>query len=90
MNKRNFIKRVSLLCDLSQKKCEQILDKCYKLICESLCTGEGVNFKGFGKFYVKTTKERVVKNVFTKNLSFIRQKNVVSFKISSTFKNIVK
>ena len=90
MHKREFIKNISSACNLSQKKCEQVLNVCFKLICESLCVGESINFKGFGKFFVKTTKERVVKNVFTKNLTFIRQKNIVSFKISSTLKNIVK
>lgn len=90
MNKDEFIKRVSECSNLSKKKCEQVLNNCYKLICKSLCIGESLNFKGFGKFYIKTTKERVVKNVFTKELTLVRQKNIVNFKISSAFKNIVK
>ena len=90
MNKKDFIKRLSIDCNLEQKKCERILNNCYKIICESLRTGETLFFKGFGKFFIKTTKERVVKNVFTKQLTFTQQKNIVSFKIFSTFKNIVK
>ena len=90
MNKNEFIKKLSYICNLSNKQCYLILNNAYKLLCDSLKIGETITFKGFGKFYIKTTKERVVKNVFTKSLSFLGQKNVVSFKISSTLKNIVK
>lgn len=90
MNKKEFVKRVSNSCNISQSKCEEILNCCYKVICNSLKVGESVVFKGFGKFFVKRKKERVVKNIYTKNLTFINQKNVVSFKISNAFKSIVK
>lgn len=90
MNKKEFIRKLSLSCNMSQLKCEQILSSCYKIICENLKVGEEVSFKGFGKFFVQRKKERVVKNIYTKNLTFINEKNVVRFKISNAFKSIVK
>lgn len=90
MNKKDFVNKLSLICNLSQKKCKDIIDSAYKLICESLKVGEELNFNGFGLFYIKRTKERVVKSVYTKNLTFVLPKNIVCFKMSSTLKNIVK
>ena len=90
MNKKEFIKSVSSLCDISQSKCEHILNTCFKVICENLKVNENIAFKGFGKFFIKRKKERVVKNIYTKNLTLINEKNIVSFKMSNAFKNIVK
>ena len=90
MNKKEFVKEIATLSNISQTKCEQILNNCYKLIHDSLIVGESINIKGFGKFFVKTKKERIVKNIQTKEFSMLEQKKVVCFKISSTLKYIVK
>lgn len=90
MNKTQFIKILSQSCGLSQTKCDEILSSAYFLICKNLREGESVSFKGFGKFFVKTKKERFIKNFNSSNLQLIGCRNVPSFKIGKSFKQQIK
>ena len=90
MNKSQFIKILSQCCGLTQAKCSEVLIETYKLICENLKQGESVVFKGFGKFFVKTKRERFVKNVNTNNLHLIGCRNVPCFKIGKQFKQEIR
>lgn len=89
MNKTEFIKNLSLICDLSQSKCQEIMQEAYNLICQNLKEGKQVSFKGFGKFYVKTKKERFVKNFNSNNMHLIGCRHVPTFKMGKSFKKVI-
>ncbi len=87
MNKTEFLKVLSLNSNLSVSSCKRVLENTYSLICESLRKGQSVNFYGFGKFYVKSYKERCINNAGLRKI--IPAKNIPSFKTGKIFKNVV-
>lgn len=90
MNKSQFIKVLSQNCGLSQNKCNEVMSTAYYLICKNLREGDYVSFKGFGKFYVKTKKERFIKSFNSDHLQIIGCRNVPSFKMGKSFKQEIK
>ena len=88
MNKLEFIKQLSEISGVKETDCKRFLKISYFLICDLLLKGEEISFKGFGKFFVKTRKERFVKS---KNKSYlVPTKHIVTFKIGKSFKEIIK
>lgn len=88
MNKLEFVNKLSCLCGLSKVECNRFLKITYFLICDSLNKGEEICFKGIGKLFVKTRKERFLKNGNKQIL--ISSKNIPAFKIGKNFKDIIK
>lgn len=89
MNKTEFVKELSQNCSLSQNKCQEVLSEAYKLICQNLKEGRQVNFKGFGKFFVRTKKERFVKSFNSNNMQLIGCRHVPTFKMGKSFKKVI-
>jgi len=90
MNKSDFLKQLSLNCNLPEKICRQVLSNSYLLLCDCLNKGEEVNFYGFGKFYVKTRQERFYKQIGVNTLALLPPQNVPVFKTGRVFKQIIK
>ncbi len=87
MNKQEFLKLLSINSNQSVSSCKKVLENTYLILCDSLKKGQSVNFYGFGKFYVKSYKERCLNIEGTPKI--IPAKNVPSFKTGSVFKNII-
>lgn len=88
MNKKEFVKVLSLRSNLSEVKCKSLLNEIKSIIFENLRTGEDVRFAGFGRFFVKYKKERLC--YFKKQTKLLPAKNVAKFTLSNCFKNIVR
>lgn len=89
MNKLNFLKEVSIKSDLPFNTCKSVFDSIYCVLCESLNKGHIINFKGFGKFFVKRKSERVIQ-VFGNQKSLVESKNIPVFKMGKSFKKIIR
>ena len=87
MNKTQFIKKLSESCNIDKNLCDFVLNSAYLLLCDNLKKGETLNIKGFGKFYVKFRKERLLKR--GNQTLLIGTKNVPVFKMGKSFKNII-
>lgn len=84
MNKSQFLKELSLISNMSVNACNKVLNNTYLLLCDNLRKGQSVVFYGFGKFYVRNRKERILDNS-----KLIPAKNIPAFKTGKYFKNIV-
>lgn len=80
MNKNDVIKNVSMASGVSQKEAKAVLDAFCEVIKQSLVGGEDVKINGFGKFEVKTRKERVGVNPTTKEKIVIPSSKVAYFR----------
>ena len=89
MNKTEFVKKLSQNCNLPQHTCQEVLSEAYSIICKNLKEGRQVVFKGFGKFFVKTKKERFVTGFNCTNKQLIGCRNVPTFKMGKNFKNVI-
>ena len=87
MNKQEFLKVLSNNCNESVSNCKKILENTYLILCDNLKKGQSVNFYGFGKFYIKSYKERCLNIEGTPKI--IPAKNVPSFKTGKMFKEII-
>ena len=90
MNKGDFINKLSEQSNLPKSYCSRVLNACYSVLIDSLKKGEELNLKGFGRFFVKTRRERLVKNPLTGNKILIEQKNIPRFKLSTKFKDVIR
>lgn len=89
MNKLIFLKEVSFKSDLPLNTCRKVFDNMYLVLRECLNKGHVINFQGFGKFYVKTKGERIIK-VFGNEKTLVESKNIPVFKMGKSFKNIIR
>jgi nucleoid DNA-binding protein len=64
LNKHAFIDRVkdNLKTKYTAKELTEIIETYNDLILEALSSGEEVFMSGFGRFYVKVSKPRIIKN----------------------------
>ena len=89
MNKNDLIKGISKESKLSQKEAKEALTAFAKIIKESLQKGESVKISGFGKFEVKSRKERVTTNPQTRQRLVIPATKVTSFKAGKELKDAI-
>ena len=90
MNKSEFIKKVSKKTGFSQCQVSKILKTSFEELCQTLNQDEEVSFRGFGKFFVKTSKERLCYNNFANKNILILARSMPSFKIFKNFREVIK
>lgn len=87
MNKKEFVKLVAEKLGKTQKEVEEVLDVIIESIADSLVSGEGVNFVGFGKFEVSERAERKGRNPQTSEEMVIPASKAPKFKAGKTLKD---
>ena len=79
MNKTDFLKFLSNQTEESIKTCQKILNHTRKLINEVCFKGEGVRFRGLGKFFLKERPPRRTFNPQTGRYYYSKNKVFVDF-----------
>jgi len=90
VNNNEFINIVTKRTNFKRREVEFVLQTCFDVICESLRQNEDVKFFGFGKFYVKSSKERAFYNNFCNRTILVKGKSVPRFKTYKKFGEIIK
>ena len=90
MNKCEFVDIVAKKTCLDKNQVEDMLKVSFDVICKTLRQNEEVCFRGFGKFFVKTSGERVCYNNFCNKKVLVAGKNTPHLKIFKNFKEIIK
>jgi len=70
---------------LSRAQARKLLEQFFEEVSEALARGERVKLKSFGKFYVRSKRERVGRNPKTGVEVPITPRKVLSFKASPVF-----
>ena len=76
--------------NLSQSDLEVVIDTICQSIEQSIKSGEKVELRGFGTFFVKKIKEKYsARNPKTEELIYVPEKNKVRFKASKFLKKFI-
>ena len=73
--------------DLTKDKCKDIDDSIFEIIIDELSKGNNVLISGFGKWSVRSKKQRIGRNPKTGVRSIIKARKVVTFKYSDVLKD---
>ena len=86
MNKQEFIKEYARQTGESQVRSKQLLEKVFEIVAENVEKSD-VRMLPFGTFKLVTKKARTGRNPQTGKSIKIKEKKVVEFKISKSFRN---
>ncbi|MFN8944778.1 MAG: integration host factor subunit alpha [Pseudobdellovibrionaceae bacterium] len=86
VTKADIIEKVYERIGFSKKEASDLVEKSFEAIKEELRKGEKVKISGFGKFVVKSKKDRVGRNPRTGEEMVITARRVITFKVSQVLK----
>ena len=89
LTKKDLVNLVYMQVGFSKKISESIIEEIFSLIVESLINEKKIKFSKFGTFSLRLKKSRMGRNPKTKEKKIISQRNVILFKASKEFKNLV-
>tara|TARA_B100000427_G_C14970684_1_gene360925 strand:+ start:183 stop:473 length:291 start_codon:yes stop_codon:yes gene_type:complete len=89
MTKLDIIKESSEMTGLTKVETELVLDSVINSIKSSLASGNRVDIRGFGSFFVKVRKAREARNPSTNERIFLDEKYIPTFKVSKLLKKFV-
>lgn len=73
--------------DLTKDRCKEIVDSFFEIIIDELSKGNNVLMTGFGKWSVRSKKQRIGRNPKTGQDTIISARKVVTFKCSEKLKD---
>ncbi len=86
VTKADIIEKVYERIGFSKKEASDLVEKAFEAIKDELRKGEKVKISGFGKFVVKSKKDRVGLNPRTGEEMVITARRVITFKVSQVLK----
>ena len=87
--KKDLINSVYMQIGFSKNISENLIDDFLSTIVESIKNQKKLKLSKFGTFTVRNKKSRIGRNPLTKEQKIISDRNVVLFKPSKEFKNLV-
>ena len=89
LTKTDIVKRLWKKNDFSKAQSAELVETMIKFIKDTLESGEDVLISGFGKFCVKSKKERRGRNPSTGDALMIDPRKIVTFKVSGKLRERV-
>ena len=89
LTKKDLVNLVYMQVGFSKKISESIIEEIFSLIVESLINEKKIKLSKFGTFSLRLKKSRVGRNPKTKEKKIISKRNVILFKASNEFKNLL-
>ena len=89
ITKKDLINSVYMQIGFSKRISEYLIDEFFSLIILNLKKEEKIKISKFGTFLIRKKKSRVGRNPKTKEIKNISKRNVVLFKPSKEFKNLI-
>ena len=89
LTKKEIINSIYMRLGFSKKISEIIFEDIFEIILKNLKTSNKVKISNFGTFTLRKKKERVGRNPKTKEIKQIKERNVILFKASKKFKNLL-
>ena len=89
LTKKNLINSVYMQIGFSKSISENLIDEFMTAIIENLQNEKKLKLSKFGTFSIRNKKSRMGRNPLTKEQKTISQRNVVLFKASKEFKDLV-
>ena len=89
LTKKHLINSVYMQIGFSKNIAENLIDDFFTTIIENLKNENKLKLSNFGTFSVRSKKSRIGRNPKTKEQKTISDRNVVLFKASKEFKDLV-
>ncbi len=89
LTKKDLINSVYMQIGFSKSISENLIDDFFSTIIENLYNEKKLKLSKFGTFSVRNKKRRICRNPLTKEQKTISQRDVVLFKASKEFKDLV-
>ena len=89
LTKKDLINSVYMEIGFSKKISENLLDDVINTIIDNLKINKKLKISKFGTFSIRNKKKRIGRNPLTKESKVISDRNVVLFKPSNEFKDLV-
>tara|TARA_B100001063_G_C16578660_1_gene459615 strand:+ start:353 stop:661 length:309 start_codon:yes stop_codon:yes gene_type:complete len=89
LTKKDLINLVYMQIGFSKHISENIIDEFFFLIINNLLKEKKLKISKFGTFIIREKKQRIGRNPKTKEEKIISERNVVLFKPSKEFKNLI-
>ena len=89
LTKKDLINSIYMQIGFSKKISENLLEDTMQTIIENLKKNKKLKISKFGTFSIRNKKSRIGRNPLTKEKKIISSRNVVLFRPSKEFKNLV-
>ena len=89
LTKKGLVNQVYMQVGFSKLISENLIDEFFSLIISNLIKEKKIKIAKFGTFLIRTKKERLGRNPKTKEEKLISERNVLMFKPSNEFKNLI-
>ena len=89
LTKKDLVNSIYMQIGFTKKISENIIDDFFITIIDSLKKSEKLKISNFGTFTIRNKKSRIGRNPLTKEQKIISSRNVVLFKASKEFKDLV-
>ena len=89
LTKKDLINSVYMQIGFSKNISENLIDDFFLTIMENLRDKKKLKLSKFGTFSIRSKKSRIGRNPLTKELRTISERDVVLFKASKEFKDLV-
>ena len=89
LTKKDLVNQVYMQIGFSKQVSESLIDEFFLLIIENLINEGMIKLSKFGTFYIRSKKSRIGRNPKTKEIKTISKRDVVLFKPSKEFKNLI-
>ena len=89
LTKRDLINSIYMQIGVSKKISENLINDFLLIIIENLKNEKKIKISKFGTFSNRNKKSRIGRNPLTKEIKTISNRNVVLFKASKEFKDLV-
>jgi len=89
LTKKDLINSVYMQIGFSKNISENLIDEFLSIITENLKNEKKIKLSKFGTFLIRSKKSRIGRNPKTKEEKVISDRNVVLFKASKEFKDLV-
>ena len=89
LTKKDLINSIYMQIGFSKKISENLLEDLMEIIIENLKKNKKLKISKFGTFSIRNKKSRIGRNPLTKEKKIISSRNVVLFRPSKEFKDLV-
>lgn len=89
MTKFELIKAVSKATGVDRETVSNVIDMYVETVKTSLISGEAVNFRKFGTFYLKHRASKTARNIAKNTTMIIPAHNIAAFKPSKEFADAI-
>jgi integration host factor subunit alpha len=89
LTKKDLINSIYMQIGFSKKISESLLEDILDIIVDNLRENKRIKISKFGTFSIRNKKSRIGRNPLTKEKKIITDRNVVLFKASKEFKDLV-